>query len=300
MAGKLGSGPKVTPRPKAKPAGTRGDGKPLTTSDNERTAMDFEEAQALSFVGKIKKLQNEKAELMKPVDAKTEEINNTFATARNAGFPRKLLTEIIADLAVKGQRKDLTEAEKKRKRIRTYFALPTGDSDEQTSLTPDMKTENDWRADGYRAGLNAEDAKPPSECSPRFHQAWMESWHDGQKKMFLGSKMAANPPPTPAPTSATETAPAPEPTIADERLAEQRQIAAAREGLEKIGEKIGDEIVDEDPLGVGESEADPHVEQQAEDYRTGEEGADNFEMSEEERARQRVPGTPVDHSDEAV
>lgn len=246
MAGKLGdkppSKPKAKPDLKVVPAANRA----TTPLDNKRAAEERESAQALSFVGKIRKEQTTLAEIMLKVDAQRTVINDVFTEAKGQGFSRVLLTEIIKDLNVKGKRKDLTEAEQKRRRVRSYFDLPTGEDDALPDMPLEERDRVDWQGDGYRAGLRGDDAKPPSECPQRFTQDWMVSWHEGQAKMFAASKLAKSAAAAPKPAApAPKPDPAPEPSIAEQRLAESRETAAVKDRLGSIGAAGGMPIAPE-------------------------------------------------------
>lgn len=99
----------------------------------------------------------------------------------DGGFLRKELVELLTDSASRA--KDLVAAEERRLWMRRAAGLPVGaqlDMFGDATTPTEAKDELAWEADGYLAGRRADDATPPKECDPRFHQAWMKGYHAGQ------------------------------------------------------------------------------------------------------------------------
>lgn len=213
--------------------GKAGDGvRPLTPTDNlsaedKRRAQDAaEEAALLSYLSVIRVKQKAVDEAKAVHDAAKAEVNAVYGTAKNAGFPRNLLQEIIRDSAVKGQRRNIEEAERKRAKFRKWVGLPVGNSDEQRELEARLpetqRNEIEWEADGYRAGVAAEAPKPPNDCvKAGFDQAWLKGYGNGQSRNAWALSeakgltpmpgAAPNPPAAPKEPAPPQDPPPPEP-----------------------------------------------------------------------------------------
>lgn len=170
MAPRLPRGGKTPPPPK--------DAKP---GDNAAAMLRAEEAQFLSFLARIRPKLAEKAIIKTQLDEKAAEITEIFRLAKAAGFERKELQGILDDLGAK--KANHPEKEARRVRFRRWVGLPVGESDELKASTPDeVKDAMWWEAEGYRAGIRADEPKPPEGCSPRMDQAWMKGYHNGQTR----------------------------------------------------------------------------------------------------------------------
>lgn len=193
-------------------AGKGGDGRVLTPGDNKKAAEAAEEAQLLSYLAVLRKQAKVVEDAKIVLDAAKEEMNATFGTAKNAGFQRKELAELLADTKVKGQRKNIEEAERRRNRFRRYCGLPVGDSETQQDLESRLpetkKDEFDWEADGYRAGVAGDEPTPTKDCvKAGYDQAWLKGYHNGQARNAWAlseakglTPMPSVPPAAPAPT----------------------------------------------------------------------------------------------------
>ncbi len=194
-------------------AGQGGDGRVLTPGDNKKAAEAAEEAQLLSYLAVLRKQAKTVEDAKTVLDAAKEEMNATFGTAKNAGFQRKELTELLADTKVKGQRKNIEEAERRRNRFRRYCGLPVGDSETQQDLESRLpetkKDEFDWEADGYRAGVAGDEPTPTKDCvKAGFDQAWLKGYHNGQARNAWALSASKGLAPMPSVPPAASTAPA--------------------------------------------------------------------------------------------
>lgn len=105
------------------------------------------------------------------------------------GFPLKALDEILKDELANPS--EVREFEDKRARMRGLANQPGG-SLEQMDLFNDSfaqkeRDEADWRGHGYTAGLrgldNDVDTLNRLGVPAEFRQAWMDAWHEGQKRL---------------------------------------------------------------------------------------------------------------------
>lgn len=242
MASALGSN-------KGRGAGKGGNGRPLTTQDNgmapEERRKAEEEAEKLaliSVVSQVKaidpKIEAKSAELKALKDQRTD----IFRAAKAAyGFVRKEIEDLIADSKV-GARKDVEEAEARRRRFRIAMGLPVGLTDQEQELQarlPDVEKDASWyRAAGYTAGVTGGDLDPPPACVAAGHVGpWSEGVKDGQTILALALKKPKKP---------TAEPPKPEPSIADQKAAEAKEARKAKEALENMPtrDEIKAEIAD--------------------------------------------------------
>lgn len=181
MAGKLSS---------AKTAATRTDGSAVLTDDNSKAMREAEAVQLVSYVGKIQ-AQNKLVAVKKAeMDALRAIATELYRGAKAAGFLRKELDALLADMG--RNPRDLVEAEQRRRRFREVFDMPNGETaldlfgDEHT---PDeVKDEAYQRAAGYLAGCRGDNCEVPPEVPPRFVKAWIDGHGDGQA--VIGGKFA--------------------------------------------------------------------------------------------------------------
>ena len=141
-----------------------------------------------------------------------------------AGFKKYEVEDQLKDLVA--PKVNQSEKEARRARFRAWLGLPAG-APATDDLPLEVRDEQDWEAEGYRAGIRADEPKPPKECPPRFHQAWMKGWHAGQEQ---NTKALAF-----KPASVLTPAPAPEPEKEPTKAELRAQEARARESLDKLG-----------------------------------------------------------------
>lgn len=226
---------------------------PVPTKEELEAA---EKSQLISFLGRLRDALKIKADKKTAYDAAATSVNEIFALAKAAKFSRKELTELLADGAARN--KDLVAAEERRRKLRTFVGLPVGDA--QLDMFADEKVpdaEKDkahWKMDGYRAGLAADEPKPPSECN--VPQEWMKSYHMGQ---------AENAKLTPAQAAEAAT-PEAEPTPGElQAKITRKEVAKAKEALDNIGKKDGAEVTAEaapaaDAAPAEDAAAEPEAE----------------------------------------
>lgn len=166
----------------AKSAATRTDGSAVLADDNSKAMVEAERLQLISFVGKIQ-AQNKLVAVKKAeMDSERAVANELYRGAKAAGFLRKEIDGLLADLG--RNPRALVEAEERRRRFRETFNLPNGDTaldlfgDEHTPT--EVKDEAYQRAAGYMAGLRGDACDVPSEVPPRFVKVWTDGWGDGQ------------------------------------------------------------------------------------------------------------------------
>lgn len=252
MAAKLGQSKKPARRAAAAPPS---DHNPRSEIGNNREAVEAAEAaQLLSFTSRLREQQKKTAEKKAVFDGEKANETEIFNLAKAAGFMRKELQELLDDSAVSGQRRKLAESEARRARFRKILGLPVAGFEEQKDLPEEVRDEMDWESDGYRAGIRADEPKPPSECSPRFHKAWLKGYHNGQKRnaeaLTMADALGAPPPPVPEPEV--------EKSAADIRRDEKAEERRAREMLDAIAE-VEPEIVAQVEEDHGADDSPPAV-----------------------------------------
>ena len=141
-----------------------------------------EEALFLSHFSKLRsqesKVEAKKAEL----DAERAIMTDLFRTAKADGFSRKELQHLLDDS--KSSRRDLEAEEERRVQLRTWLGMPAGtQADLFASLPEEVKDEQYYEGQGYAAGLRGDDREAPEGTPPRFIQAHLRGWHEGQEKL---------------------------------------------------------------------------------------------------------------------
>ena len=111
-------------------------------------------------------------------DAARNDVSKAMAACKgDLGFKRKDLEDLLAAL-------DMTEAEFRmaenaRRERYSMAGLPIGE--QLDMFAADTVGDRDAaRADGYRAGLRADDFTVPERIDPLFHADWQHGWSDGQ------------------------------------------------------------------------------------------------------------------------
>lgn len=266
-------------------APVRQPGNPIGQGHNARTVDETQQAQLLSFVNKVEGHDREIAKLKLPFDSAKEDRSNTLRLAKIAGFPASMIVDAIKDR--KAPRKNVAQAELDRRKWRGWLGLPTGEND-NPDLPTAVQDAAHFDSEGYQAGLRAAEPKPPMEVPAMFVKNWMEGWHTGDAKRKWAEDVVATTPATPTspPKPAT---PAPEPkemTPAEKRKSEKDAEARAKASLDNMGKKVGDEIVDDNPLGANDAlEAIREGEPELVDQVVADHG-DGFESTPEELAKQ--------------
>jgi len=145
-------------------------GEPLT--DDEKSAL------LHRHLVTIRKLQKAADVIKATYDAARTEVNNAFAACKgDLSYNRKQLTELLEALA---QTEVAFRNNENARRERFNLAgLPMG-SQLDMFAGDTVGDREAARADGYRAGLRADDMDVPDNISPLFHGDWQDGWRDGQ------------------------------------------------------------------------------------------------------------------------
>lgn len=152
---------------------------------NSKALSDDEKVALLNH--HLTKLRTQKKvvdELVAKLAGERQTMSGLFLDAKKDGqWHRKELNELLVDGASRAR--DLVASEERRRWLRQAAGLPVGSQLDMFGAadTPtEAKDELAWEADGYLAGRRGDDPTPPSECDPRFHQARLKGWHDGQAR----------------------------------------------------------------------------------------------------------------------
>jgi hypothetical protein len=212
---------------KPKGAGAAGDGRALDTGDNRQARLDAEQAQFLSacfkYRAKLRDIDTAKA----VVDGHKAEAKEILDMAVAAGFKKYEITDQVADLIK--PKVNHSEIEDRRARFREWLGLPAGRRPtDELKMPEEAKDAIAWEYEGLRAGMRADEPKPV-EVPPRFHQAWLKGWHEGQARNVAA--LAYKPAPAAAPV------PEPEPEKEPSRAELKAQEKAVREGLDKLAHR---------------------------------------------------------------
>ena len=126
----------------------------------------------------VRKLEQTARVIKATYDAAKNDVSKAMAACKgDLGYKRKDLEDLLAAL-------DMTEAEfrmaENARRERYALAgLPIGA--QLDMFAADTVGDRDAaRADGYRAGLRADDFTVPERIDPLFHADWQHGWSDGQ------------------------------------------------------------------------------------------------------------------------
>lgn len=162
--------------------------------DNSKAAEEAERVQLISFVNKLTQ-QDESVQAAKVVfDAAKKQRTQTFNLAKAAGFSRK---ELEARLAEMGRpTHEIADEEVRVARHRRWLGVLNAEQQEMFTgkATPqDVRDQENWRADGYKAGLLGLIAKPRFECPERFVQAWLLAHSEGATAFREAEAARANP-----------------------------------------------------------------------------------------------------------
>lgn len=185
-----------------------------------------------------------------PFDAARDDMTATIDEARadlgKKKYTRKRLLSYLED--VSSRLRNLLAEEEQRHQDRLDLGLPVWG--EQQSLfggpeTPEeAKDELFWEAEGFLIGRRGDARKAPDGCPPRFVQAVMRGWDQGQAATQLlvaeamtAMKRRSTPDAAAAPKDLNAEAQAPEPGTPAAKKAEKAAIAKAKADLDKLGSK---------------------------------------------------------------
>lgn len=214
----------------------------LTPEQKQAKADEADKVALLSVLGQLRLLQVEIDKAAVPFKAAKDAYTQKMRDAKASGFLRYELEELLKDTSDDESTRSLTDKEMRRARLREFCGLPVGDRgvQEKLALLPTMERDKAyWRTEGKRLGLAGHTAKPEPGMAQEFHNTFMEGWHEGQAERIIEN---IKPLPKAKPAAPVE----PEPSIADQRLAEQRQINAAKAGLETLTGAEGDDTLPAD------------------------------------------------------
>lgn len=229
----------------------------LSPEERRKAEEEQEKLGLISVVSAINvldpKIEAKAAELKALKDQKTSIFNRAKG---DYGFKRKDVEEIVAASKV-GNRKALSEDQARRDRWFRHMGLPTATSDEQRELEarlPEVERNAQyWRAEGYTAGISAGDLEPPAACIAAGHVGpFSQGVKDGQAANGATMKTLKDQKGKPKAEAPKEK------TVAQEQAEARAAEKRAKESLEamKPTDDNTGEIVDVDPLGVGQTAAD--------------------------------------------
>lgn len=237
----------------SQPAGTGGDGRQLSPTDNlsdadkRRAREEADQVQLLSGISQLRPLMDKAAVLKAQYDeAKSSVTNFRKVLCGQISMSAEDLDGIMSDQTA--VRRDVVAREESRAYFRRLAGQPVGRSEEQIELDERLPpVERDiahWRGDGFAAGLRASDPVPPEECpgAGDMQQAWMTGWHEGQTVNAMALQKAAPKPPAPEPEK--------EETPYMRKKRERAEQEAVLAGLEKLADQIiedGEPTEAEDP-----------------------------------------------------
>ena len=83
-------------------------------------------------------------------------------------------------------RNEIRDKFETRMRYARWLNLPVGSQGElfkPVDTSDPKKAADEWKAAGITAGVTGANPEPPEECPAEFHQAYMDGWHTGQKRL---------------------------------------------------------------------------------------------------------------------
>lgn len=197
------------PRANTKPAPVQA--KPPTAANE---ALTDDEIRSASYQKLVDICRQDNAQLER-LQAAVKAFNKTRSTNRNtiakAGYPLHLVDRILKEEVM--SRRDLQAEADLEAWMRAQHGLPVARTEQQLEL--DLKatdTDRDlayWSDDGYAAGVQGRECKPPAGIHPSFIATWTDQWGEGQKERAWA--LAA---PTPKTEAKTPKAKPPKPTAA--------------------------------------------------------------------------------------
>lgn len=241
MAPRLGSNRRGTPTAPPREA-LPGDN--LSPEERRKAEQEQEKLGLISVVSAVKTLEPKIAAAAAILKALKDEKTSIFNRAKgDYGFKRKDVEEIIAASMV-GNRKAVADDQARRDRWFRHMGLPTATSDEQRELDERLpEVERDaqyWRAEGYSAGLTADDLNPPAACVAAGHVGpFSQGVKDGQAANGAAIKTLKSPKPKAA-------EPPKEKTVAQEQAEQRAADRRAKESLDAM--KPADEPKDDADL----------------------------------------------------
>lgn len=175
MAKTAGREPKQTPAPSA-PAATPQVGHNLT--------RDQKEAGFIRHMAAIREVEGYYADAQQGMKAVRKQRNEIRNACKRDGWSMKVVDEILEDEAKVSQNARMA-FEEQRRFMREVVGLPTGvQVDLFAALEPEARTEAEWGALGYNAGLKGLPGKPQDYgVPPERHQIWLQRWGAGQERL---------------------------------------------------------------------------------------------------------------------
>lgn len=186
-----------------------------TRAGHSKTPLTREERAALKnfHVRKVAALvaavETARGPLTEAQNALTAQVNQAKGEL-GKGYTREKLLEYAKKTKTSTRDLDAEEAQRFEDHvdlsIPVYGQQPDMFDGKGASMPEEAKDEVYWTTEGFRTGLRADGNTPPTDCSPRFHQAFMKGHESGLiqaaekfKKGEALSKAIANPPPPPTP-----------------------------------------------------------------------------------------------------
>lgn len=203
-------------------------------------------------MGKIR-LASQAVDLARaPYDAARDDLTAVIDEARadlgKKKYPRKRLMGYLEDLGAR--LRNLLAEEQQRHQDRIDLGLPVHGEQlalalSDPSVPEEARDELAWEAEGFLLGRQGKINIIPDGCPPRFHQTVMAAAIKGQEltqAAYLVAKgvIASRGQPDAGVAPKDLNAEAPEPGTPAAKKAERAAIAAAKAGLDKLGEKGGE------------------------------------------------------------
>lgn len=218
--------------------------KTVLTAEQRRQLLTLHMSKLRAKLGEIDELR---APLKDAQEEFTALINEAKADL-GKGYTRKYLLTLLEDTTTR--LRNLIEEEERRARDREALGLPVFgvqadlfDNAANARMPEEARDEIRWEAEGFMRGRNGALEELPEGCPPRFHQAVLRGYEKGQeltRQEFVAAqelkKTLAEPAAEQAPVDLDDGAGEPEPTIADEKLEEQRAVRRAKASLEALGQ----------------------------------------------------------------
>jgi hypothetical protein len=165
---------------------------PATIGHNTREVEEGERVQLLSFISKLGQANAAVEKAKAPFDEAKKARTTIYRLAKAAGFARGHLKDYLERMG-DGTRDNAQDEIRRRRHYKWLGILDQDQVDlfEGDSAPASAKDEVHWLAEGYKAGLLDQAAKPPPECPEMQVPTWMKGHDSGKKDMLAALKANA-------------------------------------------------------------------------------------------------------------